>query len=86
LGIVVLVALLLVPGLLHGHRHVASHPCAVCVVAKHSPAVRPMVSVVVAPVLVTLAAPAHGALAPAAHDRLVRPGRAPPLALALYPA
>src|SRR5439155_12130512 len=86
LGIVVLAALLLVPGLLHEHRHTASHACAVCVAAKHSPAVRPSLAATVAPVFHTLAAPLPLAAAPAPHDRPVRPGRAPPLADALHTA
>jgi len=77
-AVCLLVVLLLVPGLLHEHRHAVSHPCAVCVVAKHSPAVGTRAPGMVAPLFHALAPPRTPVIVAPARDLPVRPGRAPP--------
>ena len=76
-----LVALLLVPLLASGHH--ADHtspgrPCAVCLVAKHSPAVSTSLTAVSGPVLLSLRA-AHAPIAQPLHrERPAETGRGPP--------
>jgi hypothetical protein len=74
-------ALLLVPLAERGHSHVdrdLAKPCAVCVVAHHSPAATaPLVSVGVASAL-TLVASVFAVTAPARHHHSPQSSRAPP--------
>jgi len=81
-GVILLVALVLLPAVLRSHWH-ADHgagalPCAVCVVAHHSPATSAPVLVAIAPVFHGLAAAPPDLIAPARHDRPAKAGRAPP--------
>src|SRR5262245_51215213 len=82
-GVIVLVALLFVPGLLRGHRHAdhasPSRSCAVCLVAKHSPAASAPPLTGVTPVFTTVAARALPVIFAARDDRPAASGRAPPL-------
>jgi hypothetical protein len=82
MAIVVLVALLLVPLALRGHRHVehasTARPCASCVVANHSPAVSAPILAGLAPVLQGFTAAPSPDPSPACHERPAAAGRAPP--------
>lgn len=90
LRIAVLIALLLVPALLHGHRHdtpgSAAGPCAACVAAHHTPAVYAPTVLSAAPALAVhvVHAPPLGAGSKA--ERPFRIGRAPPRPLDILDA
>jgi hypothetical protein len=81
-----LVALLLIPLALSGHRHVndvaQAGSCATCLVVHHLPAASPPAVAHVAPVLVALRLPGSLPAALAGDARPVAHGRAPPLASA----
>jgi hypothetical protein len=81
-GVFCLAALLLVPILLRGHHagHTAnSHACAVCVVAKHSPAVRAPLLAGIAPVFESVATLPAPPVHPARQGLPAATGRGPPL-------
>lgn len=88
-GIGLLVVLLLVPLALSAHGYTAHHdarPCAVCVVAHHSPAITTPV-VAVASAFVAAVAPVLVGLAPETRAaRSVHSGRAPPHAARTFAA
>jgi hypothetical protein len=82
---VVLVALLLVPTLLHGHRHPASDTpasCALCVATHHTPAVQAAPLAAPAPVARAVALTFVPDLPSTPGARRPHTGRGPPLALA----
>lgn len=83
-AIVLLLALLLVPLLLHGHHadHASSgRPCVVCVVAKHSPVLQALAPAIVGPVLGDVAALPTTVVRLAHRVRPVQTGRGPPPSL-----
>ena len=81
-GILFLLALLFIPVVLRGHQHANhmanAHPCAVCVVAKHSPVVGTPVFAALTPLFQSVAAPPARAARPAWIERLAATGRGPP--------
>jgi hypothetical protein len=90
LRIAILICLLLVPALLHGHRHdtlrSSAAPCAACVAAHHSPALRAPAVVVSAPLVSGRMIYARPVSALAKGERPPRTGRAPPFPLQAFDA
>lgn len=84
-----LVAALLLPAALRAHRHaehVAARPCAVCIVAKHSPIAGAEPVRVLAPLLVGRHTVQPTPAEPASRERPPRVGRAPPSSAAVQSA
>ena len=83
-----LVAALLVPLALRGHRHAdhAARPCAVCVATQHMPVVTARSAAPAPPLLAAVALHVPAVAPPFSFRAPLHAGRAPPLPLALHAA
>ncbi|MBI3770639.1 MAG: hypothetical protein HY271_19390 [Deltaproteobacteria bacterium] len=82
-SVLLLASLLLVPVALSGHNHVrqSTHPCSICAVTHHAPAVSAPALPEFASHFTSLLSAPRLALAPSRTDQTPRAGRAPPAAL-----
>jgi hypothetical protein len=89
-GVALLIALLLVPLALGGHRHdagsLAGRTCGACVLAHHSPVVATPVPVALVPTVLRAPFTARPIVSCARGDRPVPIGRAPPPPPSLHTA